>query len=332
MDGRSQGARFVSLGDAVEAVPEGARIEVLPGVYRENPLVLTKNVQIVGRGPREGVTILCEEDTTIRSQAEKVLLRGLTIRSMRESVVAVSQGSCRLEDCDLAHAPLQDGSAPHYSEILLAKGERPTVNLVGCKLHDCLRGCAIYVVGGRLTAERCTIERSHDQGLGAQDSDVRLRSCTISATKANNIWIDRRSHLDASDCKFLAGPGGFDNVAVTGESKVDMTRCRVADGGDGGVGISMGSTVSLEDCDVTGNKWGMRVESLTENCRREGYKTLTIVTLTNSRVTHNRGVGLLMKEDSKAVVTGCDFRGNAGGAWDIAPSCTIQRENNKEDP
>ena len=43
------GARFISLYDAVQAAPSDATIEVQPGAYRENPLVLDKNVKIVGR-------------------------------------------------------------------------------------------------------------------------------------------------------------------------------------------------------------------------------------------------------------------------------------------
>ncbi len=73
------------------------------------------------------------------------------------------------------------------------------------------------------------------------------------------------------------------------------------------------------------------MRSQSKDCRRYGWQTLTTATLTNTRVTNNRAAGLKMEEDSKAVVTGCDFRGNAGGAWDIAPGCTIQQKNNQED-
>ena len=165
------------------------------------------------------------------SRADKVLLQGLTIRSIKGSAVQVSRGSCRLKDCDLSQAPPRGDQALHQGAILIVKadpptaaaeggkiddpfirgvlftkGERPTVELMDCKLHDAARTVAIDAERCLLTAERCTIERTPWQGLFAcNDADVKLRSCEISATGGYNLWAHLHVRLDASDCMFVGG-------------------------------------------------------------------------------------------------------------------------------
>ncbi len=155
-----KGARFISLYDAVQAAPAGAIIEVQPGAYRENPLVLDKNVEIVGLGAPGEVVILSEVGTTILSRADKVLLQGLTIRSTKGSAVAITRGDCRLKDCDLSQVVPPEGQARPSGSVLLIKGDKPTVDLTGCKLHDASGGSGIEAGGCSLTANRCTIKRT----------------------------------------------------------------------------------------------------------------------------------------------------------------------------
>lgn len=75
-------------------------------------------------------------------------------------------------------------------------------------------------------------------------------------------------------------------------------------GGSSGLWVSVGGTASMEDCDVRGNhQTALWVNTEEELCRRGGYETLTTLTVTNSRVTHNKGPALTMKEQAHAVVT-----------------------------
>ena len=323
-----KGARFASLRDAVLDAPAGSRIEVQPGSYREKPIVLLRDVEIVGIGPREKVLIRWEEGTGITSLAKKVMLRGLTLSAEKGSVVSVSAGDCRLEDCDLS----QNGGA-HATSLLDGRGKDTSVYLTGCDLHDASSDCGIWAEQCHLTAEHCTIKRTGHQGIFMQHGNLKLLSCTVSETRQNNVWIRDYAQLDASDCTFSQGPPGYGNVIISSASKGKLVRCRIIDGGLCGLAVTAGATASMDDCDVRGNhQTAPWVNTEEENCRRWGYQTPTLLTVTNSRITHNQGPGLTMKEQAQAVVSGCDLTGNTGGAWDIAPTCTIQREKNTVDP
>ncbi len=327
----AKGARFASLGEAVQAAPADALIEVLPGVYQEKPLVLTKNVRIVGRGPRTGVTIRCEEGTAVQARAVKVVLRGLTITAKRGSAVEVSQGACRLEDCDLSHA---DAALP-CQPLLLAHEDGTAVDLVGCGIHNAFKTAGVVAVLCRLTAENCTIKDTGAHGIFAAHADVKLRSCEVSGTGCNNVWACRHTTLDASDCQFDGGPKYFASLSLSGEEKggettATLTRCQFTGGKDYGVAVCQGATATLNDCDLTGNKTGVWVKSQQDKCWNLGLRTLTKATITSCRVTNNREFGLWTEEDAEAVVADCHFQDNGlGSSKEIKPSHIINGGNNQ---
>ena len=266
--------------------------------------------------------------TGITSLAKKVMLRGLTLSAEKGSVVSATAGDCRLEDCDLS----QNGGS-HATSLLEGRGKDTSVYLTGCDLHDASSDCGIWADKCHVTAEHCTIKRTGIQGVWMRGGVLTLRFCKISETGRNNLWAEKYAQLDASDCTFSQGPPGYANVIISAASKGKLVRCQIIDGGSIGLMVAAGATASMDDCDVRGNhQTALVVNTEEENCRRGGYPTLTMLTVTNSRITHNQGPGLTMKEQAQAVVSGCDLTGNTGGAWDIAPTCTIQREKNTVDP
>jgi nitrous oxidase accessory protein len=103
-----EGGTHATITAALRAAPAGARITVLPGVYREGTLNIDRRVELVGRGmpvlDGEG------EHTVVHVSADGVAIRGFEIRNAGVSFVSDNAGiyfddvtGCTVEGNRLRH-------------------------------------------------------------------------------------------------------------------------------------------------------------------------------------------------------------------------------------
>jgi hypothetical protein len=321
--------QYTSLHAAIEAAPADAILQVRPGVYREPPLVLSRNISIVGIGPRDGVVVLAAGDNALFfSQAATVHLRGLTVRARAGCALEVPAGTCVVEDCDFSQA-----GGPKTAGNLTVVCNRGTLRMRDCQLHDATGDCGVCAYnGGQLVLEHCIIERTAKWCLFAGNRvQATLRACTLTHAGRNVLWCNSHSRLEATDSTLRQSPPGYVAVAISGDTRAQLVRCHIAEGGDGGAAVTGGSTGEFTDCDLTlNNSYGLTANPETSNCQRDGWRVQAVATVTNCRITDNRGVGLRIWETAAVTVTGCDLQRNAQGAWDISPRATLSRADNRD--
>jgi hypothetical protein len=102
-----KGADFSSVQEAVRAARSGARILVRPGRYEEG-IVLERDVEICGDGPREEIIIESPDFHCLAVQSGRALVKGISLRSLggrkgnKRFALEVSQGQAIMEDCDIS--------------------------------------------------------------------------------------------------------------------------------------------------------------------------------------------------------------------------------------
>src|SRR5262249_6604031 len=131
----------------------GARIIVRPGRYEEG-LILDKDLEICGEGPREEIVIENPDFHCLAMQKGRASLKGLTLRSVggrkgnKRFAFDLSQGQAVLEECDIFSDTLA-GVSVH--------GSAAEATVRHCRLHGCGTSGVVFWERGRGTVEDCEI-------------------------------------------------------------------------------------------------------------------------------------------------------------------------------
>jgi Right handed beta helix region len=228
-DGNGQ---YREIGEALREAPEGARIRVLPGVYRER-LVLDKSVKIVGDGPADQIVVESDSAECLLSTASAAVVRGLTLRctagrkGLRVFAVFIDRGCLSLEDCDIS----SDSAAPCVA--------------VHSKADPILRYCRIRHEG------QCAVVVSQARGI--------FEACEITTMEVRDAGdpIVRQCRISGGISVFKGGRGTFEDCDISGgvrsEGEPAVRRCDIHDGPVAGVFVSERGGGTFEDCRIFDN-------------------------------------------------------------------------------
>jgi parallel beta-helix repeat protein len=210
----------------LEHAASGARIEVLPGVYREG-LVIDQPVQICGAGPAEDIVIESAMSACVLMRAAEAEIRGLRFHCTaglgehRYYAVNIAAGELLLEHCHVVSNSLA-GIAVHGQHT------RPTI-----------RHCVV-----RNSDERGIIIYNHASGL--------LESCDISG-RTLGVRISHHASPVLRTCR--VHDGRHDGVMFVEHGQGMLEDCEVSDNGHHGVSIRLQSSPVLRMCRVNRNGW-----------------------------------------------------------------------------
>jgi len=166
---------YRSVAQAVAAAPDGAKVILGPGVYRESVVVSGKRIILEGAGADKSI-ILAKETALFISRADVTAGSiGLWSLSVGEdvSVVAVSESTARLSDCTMS-----GGTGPG---IIIA-GKASNVTLTGNIVTGNMAG-GIRVQGGAVKLLRNVVFRNARAGIVLSPS-------VPGAVQAFSMWHD----------------------------------------------------------------------------------------------------------------------------------------------
>jgi len=293
------GADYSSISDAVKNVPEKTRILVRPGTYFES-IVLDKNVEIVGDGPREQIILISNGADCIHVPTDSAVVRGITIRGRAQDHYAIDipRGRFHLSDCIVTcetwscigihnstaqpliqHCILRDGNSNGIMvydqgagvvedcDIFANKLRGIEVRTGGkplvrrCKMHHAQRA-GIYVHDqGEGTFEDCDIFANEGAGVGVKTGGKPLvRRCKIHNGQQSGIWVYDQGAGTFEDCDIFANKLSAIDVGTGGKPLV--RRCKMHDAQEGGIWMYDQGEGTFEDCDIFANKLsGVQVQT-----------------------------------------------------------------------
>lgn len=197
-------ADYASIASALEAAPEGAVIELAPGVYEESP-VIERPVTIVGpsvgqaeiRGERSGPTILVQG-------TRDVVLRHLTISNGKVGVLVRDSEDVLVADSVIVDNVLRGVHVVYASAHVLGNVVRDASSPLGIGIHVAnAMSWPRSVIAGNLVA------RSGAAGIATNMARVLIRNNHVSGTSLQAIAVTEMSEglVEGNRVTGVAGVG-----------------------------------------------------------------------------------------------------------------------------
>jgi hypothetical protein len=239
-------ADFLSIAEALAAVPEGSIIRVRPGLYRES-LTLNKEVGIVGEGERAEIVLETAGAHCITMATDRAIVRNLTLRqrsqqSDRKSCVHIPQGRLLLEDCDLT-------SESFCCIEIYNAGTAPIIRR--CAIHDSASaGVYVHSQGAGLL-EACEIYANARAGVWIQKGgNPTLRGCRIYEGKRSGVFVLENGAGLLENCQIYAN--ALARVWIEKGGNPTLRGCRIYKGKQDGVYVRYNGAGLLEACEIFG--------------------------------------------------------------------------------
>lgn len=338
--GRGTRATCLSLRVALRQAPAGARITILPGVYRES-LVIDREVTLVGEGPASEIVLETRGGTCLAIQASKVAIHGLTIRNVPGDgndpgpMIRVQSGKTTLEDCVLETAGAAAVRVEHPGTQLQLKrchlqgnpvvglDARPGVSVSGS--HSMLQG---HARTGVLVGKGASVNLIHTvirdgEGIGVRvlaQGQAQLEDCEILACMAGSFEVEAEGRANLRRCRLETSR--FTGVLALEKGQATMEECEISEHGASGVHVVDGAIVSMNLCHVHHNAgFGLSVmdqglctvaDSEIDNNEQPGAFVRDGGTLQvkNSKLHDGRSLGVVCAAKGRGVLEASEIYGN----------------------
>ena len=244
-----QGGRYTTIGKAIQRAKSGDRIKIQPGHYNES-LVIDKDLEIIGEGLRKKIVIESTDGSCIQIQAQKVTVRGLTLRGQtgRQGkefyTVDVSKGHLTLEDCDITS-----------DSLACIAVHNAMADIQNCHIHDGNELGIWFYDGGTGTVEECIISGNQKAGvLIGVGGDITIRKSKIHDGKGTGVFVYEGGRVTITDSDI------FDNqkagVAISRDGTPIIEQSRINRNGYYGILVYDSGTARVSNSDLRGNVYG----------------------------------------------------------------------------
>lgn len=305
-----------TIEEAIRNARPGTRILVKPGLYRE-PLILDKNVDIIGEGSRSEIKIECTDGNCVRMQAAKALVRGVTIRAVGRGTkerfaVAIPGGELKLEDCDVSSDSLA---------CIGIHGSTANPSFVGCRIHAGKSAGVLIYNNAKAQFDGCEIfDNAHACVEIRQFADPVFHKCKIHHGKQVGILVADKGKgaFEACDISHHAYAG----VEISNLGAPLLRDCKIHDGDYPGVRIHNKGGGTFEDCTIFKNA-GANVEvkqgskPTFRQCSIYQSKQCGVLfsgkaagQLDECQIYENAQVGVEIRESSAPSIRKCKIYGN----------------------
>lgn len=239
---RSFFATYRSINQAIMQADPGDRIEVEPGVYKED-LYIQKYVEIVGVGDREKIIIQGIERPTVHMATGYAVMKNITIRQARKKnmdTIYIPDGALILEDCEIV---ARSGAG------IVVLGDEAEPIFRRCTIYSD-RNAAVEIQNkGKTILEDCHIRTGNYASIIIREGNPHVRRCTITGDEGYGVYVEDRGKGLFEDCNIF----GFDYSPAIGvlRGNPHFVRCRIHDCQDSGVVIEEGRG-RFQDCHFFG--------------------------------------------------------------------------------
>ncbi|NJO94598.1 MAG: hypothetical protein HC820_10205 [Hydrococcus sp. RM1_1_31] len=219
---RDGSGQFISINEAIQNVPSGSQIRILPGIYNET-LIIDKSLEIIGEGAVEEIILENSDANCILMQCDRATVSNLTIRNRTKSegnayhAVDISQGQLILEDCDITSDSLACIAVhSHLADPIIRR----------CKIHHGKQGGILFYQGSKGLIEDCDICNHPYLAIAIRTlANPTIRRCQIHDGKQGGIFAWGRGLGTVEDCDIYNNQSS--NIKISPDSNTTLLQCRV---------------------------------------------------------------------------------------------------------
>jgi serine/threonine protein kinase len=311
--GKGGKATCLSLRVALRQAAPGARITVLPGVYRES-LVVDKEVSIIGEGNPLEIILETNQGPCLTLKATSSLLQGITLRCSTSvpgeetPLVLLQAGRTTFEDCELTSVT---------RDALRVEGPGTQVQLNRCHVSG-QPVIALDVGAGAIASlSHCLIEGHHRAAIRVgRGGSVQLMHTVLKDGEGAGLLVGKGGQAQLEDCELVNCQAG--SLEIETEGRTQLRRCRLDTSRYAGVLACEKGQASLELCDIQGHA-------------ASGIHAVdgAIVSVRQSRIHQNGGFGVSIMSQGLATLEECDIYENAHPGVFVHEGGTVQIKNGK---
>ncbi|HBB32684.1 MAG TPA: hypothetical protein DDZ80_16375 [Cyanobacteria bacterium UBA8803] len=182
-----------------------------------------------------------------------------------------------------------------------------------------LKPYAIAIPQGQLILENCHITSTGIACIYVRTAvaDPQIRGCQLNEGSKYGILVSHNGRGLIENCDIFGHQIG---VQILKGSNPTLRRCQIHGMKKDGVLIGNQSEATIEDSDIFGNSsTGVRIKN--------GSNAI----IRHCHIHRNQEQGIYVESNGAGPIEQCDLSGNVGGAWYIAPRCSVRRSGNKVD-
>lgn len=306
-----KGARFKTIGEALDKAADGTRILIEPGIYKER-VIVTRPLEIVGKGDPKKIIIAYGGAPALSIRSPYAVISGLTIRDLgnsqndRYTSIDINQGWSVLTGC-IIESQSMAGLGVHN------RGTQPRINQ--CTFSDCAQiGALFYKEAGGLV-ESSRFANSGTVGIAVRGAaNPKVKKCQFLGG-AGAIVVYSKGFGEFEDCVSISTTRA--SVAILSKSKPIFRRCKVLKSGAGSV-LAMGQSEGLfEECEI--------VESALAGIEaRQG----SLLTFKKCTIRSGAGAGAFIYDNALGTFTSCRFYENQGSGLEVRDKGRILLNSN----
>lgn len=237
--------QYDKIQDALDAVEEGGRIQIAPGVYNEL-VVLNKNVHMFGGGDDRTRVVLRFDGggNTLTSICTDGRLSRLTLQNIAPKEGAVKKAT-------RSESPVRSPTSP-------ARSPSPTggqQQRAGSPVPTLRRSVALMIPQGQLTVENCDISSECGAGVCVvhPGTEASFRKCLVHECEASGILVADQAHACIEDC--VIATSRSNGVTIQAEGTTGMlTRCKVIKSRKDGILVTAQGEATISNCEVNRSK------------------------------------------------------------------------------
>ncbi|MGC0417678.1 right-handed parallel beta-helix repeat-containing protein [Embleya sp. AB8] len=258
--GKGAGARR-SIADLVRAAPDGGRVLLAPGEYREH-VVLDRAVVLVAEQGPGSVRLTGAQDAALTVSAgagigvEGVVLiaadaDGPAVRITGDAEVAFEDCRIlggRLEIVDAARVRLTDCriSGARVAGVSVSGAAR--LSMTGCRVLA-VDGAGVLLAGSTTVTVADTLITEAAVGLCARDTaTVQVRGCSFVRCTQNAVLAENESVVGLDACRCT--DSGEDGVLVRCVAKLSIRGSAIERAGASGLAVISAAGASVLDCQI----------------------------------------------------------------------------------
>ncbi|MBK7156556.1 MAG: DUF1266 domain-containing protein [Sandaracinaceae bacterium] len=286
-------ANTPTIADAIQLAGPDGRVLVPAGTYRE-VIAPTHGIEIVAQGE---VTVESAHVPCVR--IEKMVgarLQGITLRSQLTAdgkslnAVHVNRGYVRMEACDVA--------ASHDGVRVVTWG---SAHVVDSTFHDCGSN-GLNLVSGQLIVERCTVQRSAQNGIELQgEAGALVDECSIEDSGAASVLAHGKVRATLRRSTFTRNAGSASVVGI-GSSDLLIDEVSIAGSQSGGIFFQETASAAISRTRITGCKLAALDVATTEPIQADEITA-----------TGNASAGVLVRNRAKLLLRGSQLEDSAEG-------------------
>jgi serine/threonine protein kinase len=330
---------FQSISEALRRAVPGSVIAIRPGLYREN-LVLDKDVELSGLGPRSEIIVECTEPNGLMLDTKHAALHSLTVRhrpprgKQQGQAIQIRNGQSLIADCEIS-------TTAAHCVVISSEAADPSIH--GCVIHGAAETGVIVATDAKSTIVDCDIFGNAVAQVALQTgADATIQRCRFHDGYGVGVNVTDRARGIVEDCQIYNH--NLVGILIAANGDATIRNCTIKGAKQWGIRCNVRGIGTVEGCDISDTMVGIGVSDsmltirkckIHNNSVAVDFEKVSQGSIEDCNFWDQQAGHVVIRQDSKASVLKCEINDSQGTGITLTDrsqgsveNCTIRRNTN----